>query len=56
MKKIQDNAFYRKLRALMIPIALQSFLMAAVSAGDSAMLGFVNENAMAAKACRTHFS
>ena len=32
----------------MIPIALQSFLMAAVSAGDSAMLGFVNENAMAA--------
>lgn len=43
-----DKEFYKKLRDLMIPIALQSFLLAAVSAGDSAMLGFVDENAMAA--------
>lgn len=34
----------------MIPIAFQSFMMAAVSAGDSAMLGFVDEKAMAAVA------
>lgn len=43
-----DKAFYAQLRSLMIPIALQSFMLAAVSAGDSAMLGFVDENAMAA--------
>lgn len=43
-----DRDFYAKLRSLMIPIAFQSFMLAAVSAGDSAMLGFVDENAMAA--------
>ena len=32
----------------MIPIAFQNLMLAAVSAGDSAMLGFVNENAMSA--------
>lgn len=32
----------------MIPIAFQNFMLAAVSAGDSAMLGFVDENAMSA--------
>ena len=46
MKK--DREFYGKLRELMVPIAVQSFLLAAVSAGDSAMLGFVDETAMAA--------
>lgn len=45
---MKDKAFYQKLRELMIPIAFQSFMLAAVSAGDSAMLGFVDENAMAA--------
>lgn len=44
----QDKEFVRKLRELMIPIALQSFMLAAVSAGDAAMLGFIDENAMAA--------
>lgn len=44
----KDKEFYKKLRELMIPIAFQSFMLAAVSAGDSAMLGFVDENAMAA--------
>lgn len=45
---MKDKEFGRQLRGLMIPIALQNFMLAAVSAGDSAMLGFVDENAMAA--------
>lgn len=48
MRRIQDKEFYRKLKELMIPIALQNLMLAAVSAGDAAMLGFVNESAMAA--------
>lgn len=44
----KDKEFYKKLRGLMIPIAFQNFMLAAVSAGDSAMLGFVDENSMAA--------
>lgn len=44
----KDKEFSTKLRGLMIPIALQNLMLAAVSAGDSAMLGFVDENAMAA--------
>lgn len=46
----ENKEFYKKLKDLMIPIAFQSFMMAAVSAGDSAMLGFVDEKAMAAVA------
>lgn len=48
MKKIRDKEFYSELKSLMLPIAFQSFMLAAVSAGDSAMLGFVDQNAMAA--------
>lgn len=50
MKKrtLEDKEFYGKLKSLMLPIAFQSFMLAAVSAGDSAMLGFVDQNAMAA--------
>ena len=44
----KDKEFGKKLRALMIPIALQNLMLAAVSAGDSAMLGFVDETAMSA--------
>jgi len=44
----KDKEFNRKLRELMIPLAFQNLMLAAVSAGDSAMLGFVDENAMAA--------
>ena len=47
-KTLSDRTFYGELKGLMLPIAFQSFLLAAVSAGDSAMLGFVDENAMAA--------
>lgn len=45
---LTDRTFYQELRSLMLPIALQSFMLAAVSAGDSAMLGFVDQSAMAA--------
>ena len=45
---MKDREFYKSLRALMVPIAFQSFMLAAVSAGDFAMLGFVDENDMAA--------
>ena len=44
----RDREFHQNLRKLMLPIAFQTFMLAAVSAGDSAMLGFVDENAMAA--------
>lgn len=48
-KKVQrDKVFYKQLGNLMIPIAFQNFMLAAVSAGDAAMLGFVNQDAMAA--------
>lgn len=44
----KDKEFKKKLRGLMIPIAFQNLMLAAVSAGDSAMLGFVDESAMSA--------
>lgn len=43
-----ENEFNKKLLSIVVPIAFQQFLLAAVSAGDSLMLGFVNGNAMAA--------
>ena len=45
---VKDKEFYKNLRGLMIPLAFQNFMLAAVSAGDSAMLGFIDEKAMAA--------
>lgn len=47
-KFFADRGFYKELSELMIPIAFQNLMLAAVSAGDSAMLGFVDQNAMAA--------
>lgn len=44
MKEIKNKT----LLSIVIPIAFQQFLLAAVGAGDSLMLGFVNANAMAA--------
>lgn len=40
--------FRKKLLSLIVPIACQQLLLAAVSAGDSLMLGFVSGDAMAA--------
>lgn len=42
------SEYSKKIVSLAVPIAFQQFLLAAVSAGDSLMLGFVNGNAMAA--------
>lgn len=42
------NEIYQKALHLIVPIALQQLLLAAVSAGDSMMLGFVSGDAMAA--------
>lgn len=38
----------KKLLYIAIPISVQQFLLAAVGAGDSLMLGFVNADSMAA--------
>lgn len=43
-----EKEFDRKLLSIVVPMAFQQFLLAAVSAGDSLMLGFVDGNAMAA--------
>lgn len=45
---LRDKSFYRQLAGLAVPIAFQQFMLAAVSAGDAAMLGFVSQDAMAA--------
>lgn len=42
------NGISKKFLYLIIPLSLQQLLLAAVSAGDSLMLGFVNGDAMAA--------
>lgn len=44
----RHRGFYRELLHLALPIALQSFLLAAVSASDTLMLGRLNQDAMSA--------
>lgn len=44
--KTKDN-FYSELKTLMVPIAIQSFMLALVSATDAAMLGLIDQNSMA---------
>ena len=48
-----DKPFYRKLVAIMAPIALQNLMLAMVAAADTVMLGRVDQNAMAAVALAT---
>ncbi len=43
-----NSAFYRKLLSLVFPIAFQQFMLAAVSASDALMLGFVNQDSLSA--------
>ena len=52
-KLFADKAFYQKLTRLMLPIALQSLMLAAVAAGDAVMLGRVEQNSMAAVSLAT---
>ena len=40
--------FYRKLFSLVLPIAFQQFMLAAVSASDALMLGLVNQDSLSA--------
>ena len=43
-----NAGFYRKLFALVLPIAFQQFMLAAVSASDALMLGVVSQDALSA--------
>ena len=47
-KVVCDHDFYRKLFEIMIPLALQSFLLSAVSAVDTLMLGGLQQDLMSA--------
>lgn len=42
----KDSVFYKKLFSLVLPIAFQQFMLAAVSASDALMLGFVNQDSL----------
>ena len=55
-KRIDNKEFYKQLKNLAVPIALQTFMTAAISAGDSAMLGFVNQDSLAAVSLATRIS
>ncbi len=44
----QKDTFYKELRALMIPMAIQNFMLALVSATDAVMLGLIDQNSMSA--------
>lgn len=44
--KGKNAVFYQKLFSLVLPIAFQQFMLAAVSASDALMLGFVNQNSL----------
>ena len=49
--KVPDDGktvFYKKLIFLVLPIAFQQFMLAAVSASDALMLGFVNQDSLSA--------
>lgn len=45
---MEKKEFYRQLRALVLPIAFQQFMLAAVSASDAVMLGLLSQDTMAA--------
>ena len=51
-----DREFYQKLGRLMLPISLQTLLLAAVGASDAAMLGKVSQNAMAGVSLATQIA
>lgn len=44
----ENTVFYKKLFTLVLPIAFQQFMLAAVSASDALMLGFVNQDTLSA--------
>ena len=48
MLSSRKTAFYQKLLLIVIPIAFQQFMLAAVNASDALMLGFVNQDSLSA--------
>ncbi|MEN8076406.1 MATE family efflux transporter [Clostridioides difficile] len=44
----ERKIFYKKVTTLVIPIAFQNFMMAAVSASDALMLGILNQDSLSA--------
>lgn len=49
----EDKAFYSQITRLVIPIAIQTFMLALVSATDAVMLGFVDQNSLSAVSLAT---
>lgn len=47
-RKNLDRTFYRQLLSLVLPIAFQQFMLAAVSASDAVMLGRLSQDSMSA--------
>ena len=45
---LQNRIFYKKLLVLVLPIAVQNFMSAAVSASDALMLGMQGQTALSA--------
>lgn len=48
LKNTANKAFYRNLLRIVLPIAFQQFMLAAVNASDAVMLGFVNQDSLSA--------
>ncbi len=55
-QKEEKKEFYHNLRKLVVPIACQNILYAAVSAADAVMLGFVNQTSFSAVSLATQVS
>ncbi len=51
--KQENRIFYRKLSALVFPIAVQNLMTAIVSASDALMLGFLSQSALSAVSLAT---
>lgn len=50
---MEAKGFYRELNKLMLPIAFQAFMLALVAASDTIMLGFIEQNQLAAVSLAT---
>ena len=48
LSKIKDNALAQQMLHLVVPIAIQQFMLALVSATDALMLGFVDQTSLSA--------
>lgn len=52
-KHTETRMFYKRLFALVLPIAIQNLMTALVSASDALMLGFLNQNSLSAVSLAT---